>query len=157
MWELPGIDLAVAVGVPLNKAKTFILRSEEIKQNAIRFIRELPLVPFFELRLKEVTSIRTLDQNAKMWAMLTDISRQVVWHGQKLHPEEWKQMITAALKRYKVVPGIDGGFVVLGASTSRMSIKGMIDVIDFAYAFGSQQNPQVKWSEPNPKLPEWVE
>jgi len=97
---------------------------------------------------KEVKSIRSLEQNSKMWAMLNDISKQVVWHGQKLHPEEWKQMITAALKRYRVVPGIDGGFVVIGASTSRMSIKEMIEVIEFAYAFGADPDHVVKWSEP---------
>jgi len=88
-----------------------------------------------------------------MWAMLTDISRQVEWYNQYLLPEEWKEMITAALKRQKVVPGIDGGFVVIGASTSKMSIKQMIDVIDFAYAFGAEH--QVKWKEPELGIGEW--
>ena len=123
--------------------QTYIIRNEHIRQNAIEFIRRLPLDPLYEATIKEVKSIRTLEQNSKMWAMLSDISRQVVWHGQKLHPEEWKQMITAALKRYKVVPGIDGGFVVIGASTSRMSIKEMIEVIEFCYAFGAEHD--VKW------------
>jgi len=140
-----------------NKYQSYILRNEDIKLNAIRYLRELPLMPILELKLIEVKSIRSLDQNAKMWAMLRDLSRQVVWHGQKLRDYEWKDMITAALKNQKVVPGIEGGFTVLsGGSTSRMSIKEMIDVIDFAYAFGSHQDPQVKWSEPNPDLPEWA-
>ena len=51
------------------------------------------------------------------WAMLTDISNQVDWYGQKLTPEEWKEVFTAAMKKQKVVPGIDGGFVVCGSST----------------------------------------
>lgn len=139
-----------------SKHKSFILRNEDIKLNMINYIRNLPLKPLIQIKFNEVKSIRSLDQNAKMWAMLTDISRQVIWHGQKLSPEEWKDMITAALKNQKVVPGIDGGFVVLGAHTSKMSIKEMIDVIDFAYAFGSHQNPPVKWSEPDEKLPEWL-
>jgi len=139
------------------KFKSYVIRNEDIKLNLIRYIRELPLIPIIQIKFSEVKSIRTLDQNAKMWAMLTDISRQVIWHGQKLHPDEWKDMITAALKNQKVVPGIEGGFVVLGAKTSRMSIKEMIDVIDFAYAFGADPDHPVKWSEPNPKLPEWVE
>jgi len=58
---------------------------------------------------------RSTEQNARMWAMLTDVSRQVVWYGQKLQPEEWKDVFSASLNRQKVVPGIDGGFVVLGA------------------------------------------
>ena len=129
--------------------QTYIIRNEHIRLNAIEFIRRLPTNPLWEITAKEVKNIRSLEQNSKMWAMLTDISRQVKWHGQWLRPEEWKQMITAALKRYKVVPGIDGGFVVIGASTSRMSIKEMIEVIDFCYAFGADPEHPVKWSDPN--------
>jgi hypothetical protein len=81
-----------------------------------------------------------------MWAMLNDISKQVVWHGQKLHSEEWKDMATAALKRQRVVPGIEGGFVVLGAHTRRMSIKEMNEVIEFLEMFGATQG--VKFSAP---------
>lgn len=136
--------------------KTFIIRNEDIKLNLIHFIRTLPLDPLHEVRIKEVKSIRTIEQNAKMWAMLTDISKQVIWHGQRLSKEEWKEMITAALKRQKVVPGIDGGFVVIGASTSKMSIKEMIDVIDFSYAFGSDPAHPVKWTEPDIDIPEYA-
>ena len=82
---------------------------------------------------------RSLPQNKLMWALLSDLSRQVVWHGQKLTKEEWKDMCTAALKRQKVVPGIDGGFVVLGSSTSRMTVAEMTEMIDFIHSFGVQR------------------
>jgi hypothetical protein len=82
---------------------------------------------------------RSLPQNKLMWALLSDLSRHVVWHGQKLTKEEWKDMCTAALKRQKVVPGIDGGFVVLGSSTSRMTVAEMTEMIDFIHSFGAQQ------------------
>jgi hypothetical protein len=130
---------------PLNR---FIIRSALIRVNALNAIRNLPYEPLHEVTIRKHKSTRTLEQNNKMWAMLTDISKQVVWHGLRLTPEEWKEMVTAALKRQKVVPGIDGGFVVIGASTSKMSIKEMIDVIDFAYAFGADPDHPVKWSEP---------
>jgi len=39
---------------------------------------------------------RSLQANARMWAMLADISRQVNWHGRKLTSEEWKHVFTAA-------------------------------------------------------------
>ena len=128
--------------------KDFVIRNEYIMENAVHFIRELPLEPIHEVKIREIKSIRTLEQNAKMWAMLTDISKQVEWYGEKLSPENWKDMVTAALKRQKVVPGIEGGFVALGKSTSKMSIKEMIDVIDFAYAFGADPEHPVKWTEP---------
>jgi len=88
---------------------------------------------------------RTLDQNSKLWPMLTDISKQVVWYGSKLTKEEWKDVLSAALKKQKVVPGIDGGFVVCGRHTSRMGKKEFSDMIELAYAFGSERD--VKWSE----------
>jgi hypothetical protein len=73
-----------------------------------------------------------------MWATLTDVSNQVDWHGNKLTPDEWKDVFTAALKSQKVVPGIDGGFVVIGARTSQMTIAEMSEVIELATAFGAQ-------------------
>lgn len=83
---------------------------------------------------------RSQEQNRRMFAMLTDVSRQVVWHGQKLSKEEWKDVFTAALKRQKVVPGIDGGFVVLGSSTSRMTVAEMGELMELMEAFGAQQD-----------------
>lgn len=82
---------------------------------------------------------RSTEQNRRMWAMLGEVSEQVTWHGQKLSPQDWKDMATAALKRQRVVPGIDGGFVVLGTSTSRMTVAEMTELMDFLEAFGAQQ------------------
>jgi NinB protein len=82
---------------------------------------------------------RSLRANARMWCMLSDVSKQVDWHGQRLTKEEWKDVFTAALKRQKVVPGIDGGFVVLGSSTSRMTVAEMGDLMTLMEAFGAQQ------------------
>lgn len=89
---------------------------------------------------------RTLDQNKLMWALLNDVSRQVVWHGQKLEAGEWKDVFTAALKRQKVVPGLEGGFVVLGTSTSRMTKPELSELVELVYAFGAEQN--VNFGEP---------
>jgi hypothetical protein len=93
---------------------------------------------------------RTLDQNSKLWPMLGDIAEQVEWYGTKLKDYEWKDVFTAALKRHRVVPGIDGGFVVLGMRTSRMSKKDLSELIELIYAFGSEHN--VVWSEPAKKV-----
>lgn len=88
---------------------------------------------------------RSLDQNAKLWAVLTDVSEQVDWHGQRLTKEEWKDVMTAALKRQKVVPGLDGGFVVLGTSTRRMSKQEFSDLLELIQAFGAEQG--VEWGD----------
>jgi hypothetical protein len=82
---------------------------------------------------------RTLAQNARLWAMLTDVSKQVNWYGRKLSQEEWKHVFTASLAKQDVVPGIDGGFVVLGKSTSKMSKPEMSELQQLIEAFGAQQ------------------
>lgn len=102
------------------------------------------------LTLEAKKATRSSEQNALLWAMLDDIAKQVTWHGQKLTADEWKDMATAALKRQKVVPGIDGGFVVLGSRTSRMTVAEMTELIDFLDAFGAQQGVKFKapaWQE----------
>jgi hypothetical protein len=77
--------------------------------------------------------------NARMWVLLDALSKQVVWHGQRLTSDEWKDVMTAALARQKVVPGIDGGFVVLGQRTSQMTRAEMAELQDCIEAFGAQQ------------------
>jgi hypothetical protein len=82
---------------------------------------------------------RTSEQNKRLWAMLTDISKQVDWYGRKLSPEDWKHVLSASLKKQDAVPGIDGGFVVLGLSTSKMTKGEMADLQTLIEAFGTQQ------------------
>ena len=83
--------------------------------------------------------MRSLEQNRMMWANLEDIAQQVVWYGVKLTKDEWKDVLTAALKKQKVVPGIEGGFVVIGARTSKMTVLEMTELIELSTAFGTQQ------------------
>jgi hypothetical protein len=123
--------------------ETIIIASEWHRNRVIEIIRSLPADSGHVVAIKEKT--RSSLQNSKMWAMLTDIAHQVSWHGQHLTKDEWKCVFSAGLKRQKVVPGIDNGFVVIGAHTSKMSIAEMAELIEFATAFGCQH--QVKWSD----------
>lgn len=93
---------------------------------------------------------RSLEQNDRMWAMLTEISQQLEWvvDGalRKLAPEEWKDILTAGLKReQRVAQGIDGGFVILGQRTSKMTKRELSDLIELIAAFGAERG--VKFSE----------
>lgn len=104
-----------------------------------------------KVTVEEAKPKRTLEQNARMWAMLTDISRQVEWpvdgRLQKLTPEEWKTIFTAGLKRHqRVAQGLEGGFVMLGESTSRMRVGEMTDLIELMFAFGAEHG--VRFLEP---------
>lgn len=91
---------------------------------------------------------RTLPQNDRMWAMLTDVARQVTWHGIKLTPDDWKLVFLDALKReVRMVPNIDGnGFVNLGRSSSDLSKDEMSDLMELIAAFGAREG--VQFGEP---------
>lgn len=86
-------------------------------------------------------------QNRRLWAMLADISAQVDWYGQKLTSEEWKDVFSASLKRTKVVPGLDGGFVVCGQSTSKMTKAEMCEMQELMEAFGAEKGVQFRAPE----------
>lgn len=93
---------------------------------------------------------RTKEQNDKIWPMLRDLARQVQWAGLTLNEYDWKDLITAALKEQRVVPGLTGGVVMLGAHTSRMSVEQVSDMIEYMYHFGTEHN--VAWSEPSEQV-----
>ena len=118
--------------------RQFILRNESIKQYALQQLSAIQPDEAHPPVIEQREMTRTLDQNAKMWAVLDDISKQVDWYGRKLSSEDWKHVLTASMKKQEAVPGIDGGFVVLGISTSKMTVSEMRDLIELAHAFGAE-------------------
>lgn len=88
---------------------------------------------------------RNLEQNAALWPLLGEISKQVDWYGNKLTDEEWKDVLTASLKKEKVVPGINGGFVVLGQRTSKMSKAEFSELLELAHAFAADKGVKIPY------------
>lgn len=90
---------------------------------------------------------RSEEQSRRMWAMLGEIADQVPWYGQKLSAEDYKDMMTASLKKARVVPGLDpGSFVVMGLRTSKMTKSEMSDLMMLIEAFGAEHD--VVFSDP---------
>lgn len=113
----------------------FVLAHEVARKRALDAVLKAP--DGWCVEVKEKT--RTLEQNALLWPLLTAVSEQVTWYGEKLTPENWKDVFTASLKKQKVVVGIDGGFVVCGSKTSAMSKADFSELIELIYAFGAQR------------------
>lgn len=139
---------------------TFLLRSDNIRQNCISAIQQLPANPDkpFEIVIQERK--RTTDQNRRMWPLLHDLSRQVEWYGQKYTPDDWKDLITALVAKSKneqqrTAPGIGGGVVMFGSRTSKMRVSEMVEVIEAIYWFGTEQN--VKFSDEARLEIEWAQ
>lgn len=85
---------------------------------------------------------RSNDQNSLLHVLVTHVANQVPWNGRKRSVEAWKDIFTAALVTsehgLEVVPGINGGFVLLGLHTSALSKERMSDLIEIVYAFGAE-------------------
>lgn len=89
---------------------------------------------------------RTLDQNAKMWAMLTDISLAKP-EGRKWTPEVWKCAFMHSLgHQVQFAEGLDNsGPFPLGFKTSKLTKPQMSDLIEVIYEYGARHG--VEWSE----------
>jgi len=135
--------------------QTYLLRNSSVKQNCITAIQQLPTDTDRPLQITIQEDTRSLAQNRMLWACLHDVSHQVVWYGRKMDAESWKHVFSAALKQQETVPGINGGFVVLGQSTSKMRVSEMRDLITIIHAFGAEQN--VRFSDESARAAEWAQ
>lgn len=113
-----------------------VLNSRMARERVSRWVMNAPLNTRVEMKEPK----RSLPQNDRMWAMLTDVSRQVTHHGVKLSPDDWKLVFLEALGReLRMVPNLDGtGFVNLGRSSSDLSKAEMTDLIELIFAYGAQ-------------------
>lgn len=123
--------------------RTFILAHEAARQNAIRFITEAPA----GLCVTVSEPTRTLEQNALMWPLLQKLADQVVWYGVKLSADDWKDLLTASLRKQRSAPGLDGGFVVFGERTRTYTKAEFSELIELIYAFGAQQGVEFEKRE----------
>lgn len=115
----------------------FPIRTEQDRQRAMLILQRV------ELGIGKVWSLRdearSDAQNRRMWAMLRDISRQVEWYGQKLSDTDWKHIFSASVEKQRAVPGLDGGFVVLGISTRQQSKRWFADMFEVMEAFAAER------------------
>lgn len=121
-----------------------ILHRQSDRDRAASWVRQAP----WGTRITFQEAKRTTDQNARMWAMLTEVARQVEWDGLKLSADDWKLIFMAALKQeLRMVRNLDRtGFVQLGRSSSDLSVAEMGDLMDLIAAFGAREG--VTFAEP---------
>jgi hypothetical protein len=121
--------------------QTVWLRGEHQRRLAHQLIDHAPV----DAVVKVSAAKRSDDQNAKMWAMLSDISRAKP-EGRMHIPEVWKCIFMAALgHEVKFEMGLDNQPFPIGFRTSRLTKPEMSDLIEFIYAYASKHN--IKWSE----------
>jgi hypothetical protein len=88
---------------------------------------------------------RTGDQNDKLWAMLTDVSRSKP-QDRRMTPDQWKAVFMSACG-YEVqfLNGLDGQPFPAGFRSSRLSKSQMSELIEFIQAWGDENG--VRWTE----------
>lgn len=98
--------------------------------------------PGMRIEFKETK--RTLPQNDRMWAMLTDISGQAMLGGKRFTTEQWKVIFLHALgQEIQLLPSLDGhGFVPWGQSSSDLTKDEMTGLIELMFKFGAEHGVQ---------------
>ncbi len=125
--------------------QTIILRGESQRSLAKRIIDAAPL----DAVVNVAEAKRNNDQNARMWAMLSDVSRAKP-EGRHWVAETWKAAFMQSLgHQCQFAEGLDGsGPFPIGFRTSRLTVKQMADLITVIAEYGDRHG--VRWSEPNP-------
>ena len=113
----------------------FILANDTVRQRVKMFIDQAP--EYYRVEIAEPK--RSLDQNDKLHAMLTELAAQVKWHGQYLSIADWKLLfLDALISELRIIPNMNGnGFVNLGRSTSKLSKAEFSDLMQLIEAFGA--------------------
>jgi hypothetical protein len=121
--------------------QTVILRGDAQRLLAKQLVDRAPIDAVVNVR--EAT--RNADQNAKLWAMLSDISRAKP-EGRMMGPELWKAVFMQACgHEVQFLQGLDGLPFPAGFRSSRLTVRQMADLITFIAAYGDQHG--VRWSE----------
>ena len=120
----------------MSESRTLILRDDLIRRRAVAAVVEADLGMVVTIK----PQTRSLDQNAAQWPILEAFAQQLQWpvNGQMvwMTAEEWKDVLTAAFRResVRVAMGLDGGMVMLGMRTSKMSKAQFSDWLEFLNA-----------------------
>lgn len=121
---------------------TLILAGAAERARALAWIAKAPVNTRVEFKAPR----RSLPQNDKMWAALTEIARTLPWHGVRLSADDYKILFLASLNtEMRIVPNLDGtGFVPLGRSSSDLSKEEMSLLLDLIGAFAAQHGVQLQ-------------
>lgn len=131
--------------------RNLFLRNEQVRNNLLALIRNLPLDEFepLEIVVREQIKGRRLDANARMWAgPLRDIAAQAWVEGHQHSAEVWHEFFKRELLPEEFDPGMcregyqkwsidPGGNRVLIGSTTQLTIKGFAEYMTAMEAFGA--------------------
>ncbi|VTX72888.1 NinB protein [Haemophilus influenzae] len=127
----------------MSQYKPFFLRDQRIKNNCLDLIKELPIDDKKPLVVKIQPITRSLEQNSKLHALLSDISKQYEFNGKKRDIDTWKMIMVSAHKiatggQAEMVIGLEGEVINLRESTAQMGVKRLASLIEYIQSWGVQ-------------------
>lgn len=129
--------------------RVFILAHAEARRRALQAVADGP--EGYRVTLEPPK--RTLDQNALLWPLLECFAEQLEWpvNGRmvKLEAPEWKDILSAAYKQesQRVAMGLNGGMVMLGLRTSKMSKREFSEFLEFIFSVAADRGVVVERDE----------
>lgn len=132
--------------------------------------KKLDPTKLWRVRIDEY-DIRTLEQNSKLHAMLSDVARQAKHLNQVLEVDDWKRLAVHQFRvdcivndmprladywkrnSFRLIPSLDGrSLVSLGTQTRDMPKYVVAGLIEWLYHYGAENN--IEWSEPEEQFDE---
>lgn len=124
------------------KGQTIILRGKSQRDNAKRLIDCAPDDAIVTVRKAN----RSTQQNSRLWAMLSDISRSKP-QGRAMTPERWKAAIMQSFGHaVQFENDLEGRPFPIGHSSSALTVSQMSELQEFMSAHFTPLG--VKWTEP---------
>jgi len=114
-----------------------ILNDNDDRAKACRWAQGVP----FGSRIEFKETKRTVPQNDLMWALLTDVSQQLVHGGRKYKPEQWKSIFLHGFGReIEFLPSLDlKSFLPIELSSSDLGKDEMTDFIEYILKEGTER------------------
>lgn len=121
---------------------TVVITSTEAKARAAHWCKVAPAGTVVTFRKPG----RTIPQNDRMWAMLTDVARQLEHNGRRYTPDQWKALFMhACAHEVHFMPGLNGEPFPAGFRSSKLNKEQMSELMDFIDAWATERG--VKWSD----------
>lgn len=122
--------------------QTFYLINDHVRSNAIAAVINAPAGSVISIGPEK----RSLNQNARLWAMLSDIARAKP-EGRQWAPETWKAAFMHFLgHQVMFCEGLDGtGPFPIGFRSSKLSVRQMSDLIECIFEYGARHG--VEWTD----------
>lgn len=127
----------------MSNTPCIIIRTAADRQRAIRWVSQMPFGGVVEFKDKK----RSTEQNAALWSLLTQITRQrPVHNGVNMSAVLWKAVFMQALGvELVMLPNLDGsGLFPFGHRSSKLTVPQMADLIELILAWSAGEGLSIQ-------------